>query len=412
MIFPCHPPCFLPYCYIPLVPTLPKKIFIIAYLCRASISKAIDNSDSPSKLCLTAARAVTCESDDESPLPVSRVSTRSSSILSKGQGGASNDAITPVHKIRGLVKKLAPRKRQATTQESAKTTEPEPEPQSQTEKSPPQKITLMNSLKRKRSNSSSGNLPKLENWKSDEGEPSAESKLSLSGNLSPLFPVLKLRRTAGTRNNYVAVSLHSDNSKQSEIKSNDQNPETAQESTSHKHNTRFKGQKQSGHKCDGVESRSVEKQECVSLANGESLIEVYTKRTISHSSESMLDEKPKLSKSRANETYAKRGVQPRNHNQEMRVGDIVWGKVHGHPWWPGRILGILCNASENDAGFVKVAWYGSTTTSEISCSFLMTFEENFKQLFKKQKSGAYRRAVREAQEDLQIMSADRQLLPA
>lgn len=87
----------------------------------------------------------------------------------------------------------------------------------------------------------------------------------------------------------------------------------------------------------------------------------------------------------------------------MRVGEIIWGKVHGHPWWPGRILHIICHATEDKPSFVKVSWYGSTTTSEISCSFLMTFEEHFKQLYKKQKQGAYRRAVRQAQQDLQVM---------
>lgn len=334
-------------------------------------------------------------------MPASRVSTRSSRMLFQDQGDA-DEVITPVNKIRGLVKTFSPRKRQAAKIENS------PSATKERLKSP--QTTLMKSVKRKRTSANSMTSPK----KTQNDEETIDSKLSLSPNLSPLFPVLKLRRTAGSSNSYVAL-LSEKNSAlngQNDLKSN-QNAETSPDKTPHKHNTRFKGKKRLNSTEElEVPSRSNEKiEEHISLPNGESLIEVYTKQPSSPPSINTIDENIRGKHSHVNKAYAKRGVQPRNHNQEMRVGDVVWGKVHGHPWWPGRILGILCHASESEAGFVKVAWYGSTTTSEISCSFLVTFQENFKQLFKKQKHGAYRRAVREAQQDLEDMSLDGQAQP-
>ena len=374
-----------------------SQCIVISYVYRASTSKSTDNDDSCSNFCLTAARAVTCESSEPSVTP-SRVSTRSSRILSQDQGDTSN-LITPVNKIRGLVKTLAPRKRQTTkTTDSPGTSElTEEEPQ----KSPQQKMSLITSLKRKRTSSSTS--PKR--VKNQEG-PLVDPK-SMSRNV---IPVLTLTRASGKANNYVAFLSEKNGNldKETDVKSNKQS--ATPDNNSHKHNTRYRVKN-----CDDIEESEkksdVQSHECLSLPNGESLVEVYTEQTSTATSSSVLEVNGKRKHSNVNMAYAKRGVHPKNHNQDMRVGDIIWGKVHGHPWWPGRILGILCHPTETDAGFVKVAWYGSTTTSEISCSFLVTFQENFKQLFKKQKHGAYRRAVREAQQDLQIMSVDGQVLP-
>ena len=365
-------------------------------LYRASISKSV-NDDSCSNLCLTAARAVTCESNQPS-VPAARVSTRSSRMMSQDQGDTTN-LITPVNKIRGLVKTFAPRKRQASKLRDSPETGDSTEQQLQ--KSPQQKMSLITSLKRKRTSSSTS--PKK--VKNEEG-PSVDPKLSMSRNV---IPVLTLTRASGKANNYVAFlsEKNSNLDKETDVKSS--NRSIVHDSSSHKHNTRHKVKKH--HISEESETKSdVSSQECLSLPNGESLVEVYTEQTTTRTSSSMLEANAKGKHSNVNMAYAKRGVQPRNHTQEMRVGDIVWGKVHGHPWWPGRILGVLCQATESDAGFVKVAWYGSTTTSEISCSYLVTFEDNFKQLFKKQKQGAYRRAVREAQQDLQVMSPDGQVI--
>ena len=380
------------------------------------MSKPMDNDPSSSNLCLTAARAVTCDSN-EPPNTTSRVSTRSSKVMSQDPGEAPN-LNTPVNKIRGLVKTLAPRKRQTSKTEDNPNTET-PTEQASVKSPSRQNMTLIKSLKRKRTTSTlnlSTSPKKLRN----EKQPSEDPNVSTSCNLSPLFPVLKLRRTAGTTNNYVALLSEKNGSsyEQNDLKSNP-NSGAAQESSiedsnAHPHNTRFKGKKRTGRNSDESDNSTkinAINEEDIPLQNGETLVQVYTKRPSTPTSPSTFEENPKGKHSNVNKAYAKRGVQPRHHDQAMRVGEVVWGKVHGHPWWPGRIMGILCHASENDAGFVKVAWYGSTTTSDISCSFLVTFQEHFKQLFKKQKQGAYRRAVREAQQDLQVMSVGEQVLP-
>ncbi|XP_052741066.1 PWWP domain-containing protein 2A [Bicyclus anynana] len=71
-------------------------------------------------------------------------------------------------------------------------------------------------------------------------------------------------------------------------------------------------------------------------------------------------------------------------------GDIVWGKVVGFPWWPGRVLSVTPTARAH------VAWYASTTSSLMSCDSLSPFLEDFKTRFNKKKRGPYKEAVKQA----------------
>ncbi|KAM4033496.1 PWWP domain-containing protein 2B [Anomaloglossus baeobatrachus] len=83
----------------------------------------------------------------------------------------------------------------------------------------------------------------------------------------------------------------------------------------------------------------------------------------------------------------------------ISVGDIVWGKVHGFPWWPARILSINVNQKENgDPSWQEatVSWFGSPTTSSLSVSKLSSFSEFFKLRFNRKKKGVYRKAITEA----------------
>ncbi|XP_073451771.1 PWWP domain-containing protein 2B [Aquarana catesbeiana] len=83
----------------------------------------------------------------------------------------------------------------------------------------------------------------------------------------------------------------------------------------------------------------------------------------------------------------------------MSVGDIVWGKVHGFPWWPARILSINVTQKENgDPTWQEatVSWFGSPTTSSLSVSKLSSFSEFFKLRFNRKKKGVYRKAIAEA----------------
>ncbi|XP_048864273.1 PWWP domain-containing protein 2B [Brienomyrus brachyistius] len=86
----------------------------------------------------------------------------------------------------------------------------------------------------------------------------------------------------------------------------------------------------------------------------------------------------------------------------VAVGDVVWGKIHGFPWWPARILSI--SSSRREAGGepksswpeAKVSWFGSPTTSQLSVSKLSPFREFFRSRFNRKKKGMYRRAIVEA----------------
>ncbi|XP_015282378.1 PREDICTED: PWWP domain-containing protein 2B [Gekko japonicus] len=83
----------------------------------------------------------------------------------------------------------------------------------------------------------------------------------------------------------------------------------------------------------------------------------------------------------------------------VSVGDVVWGKIHGFPWWPARVLDINLSQKENgDPSWqeAKVSWFGSPTTSFLSLSKLSPFSEYFKLRFNRKKKGIYRKAITEA----------------
>ncbi|XP_042312641.1 PWWP domain-containing protein 2B [Sceloporus undulatus] len=83
----------------------------------------------------------------------------------------------------------------------------------------------------------------------------------------------------------------------------------------------------------------------------------------------------------------------------ISIGDIVWGKIHGFPWWPARVLDINLGQKENgDPSWqeAKVSWFGSPTTSFLSLSKLAPFSEYFKLRFNRKKKGMYRKAISEA----------------
>ncbi|XP_030638279.1 PWWP domain-containing protein 2A [Chanos chanos] len=81
------------------------------------------------------------------------------------------------------------------------------------------------------------------------------------------------------------------------------------------------------------------------------------------------------------------------------VGDIVWAKIYGFPWWPARILAIT--VSRKDNGLLvrqeaRVSWFGSPTTSFLAITQLAPFLENFQSRFDKKRKGLYRKAITEA----------------
>ncbi|XP_067852543.1 PWWP domain-containing protein 2A [Heptranchias perlo] len=81
------------------------------------------------------------------------------------------------------------------------------------------------------------------------------------------------------------------------------------------------------------------------------------------------------------------------------VGDIVWAKIYGFPWWPARILTITVTRKDN--GFLvrqeaRISWFGSPTTSFLALSQVSPFLENFQSRFNKKRKGLYRKAITEA----------------
>ncbi|XP_044516242.1 PWWP domain-containing protein 2B [Gracilinanus agilis] len=83
----------------------------------------------------------------------------------------------------------------------------------------------------------------------------------------------------------------------------------------------------------------------------------------------------------------------------VAVGDVVWGKIAGCPWWPARVLDLSLGHKEDGEpawAEARVSWFGSPTTSSLSVSKLSPFSESFKLRFNRKKKGVYRRAIAEA----------------
>uniref|UniRef100_A0A023F9N4 PWWP domain-containing protein n=1 Tax=Triatoma infestans TaxID=30076 RepID=A0A023F9N4_TRIIF len=90
----------------------------------------------------------------------------------------------------------------------------------------------------------------------------------------------------------------------------------------------------------------------------------------------------------------------------VQVGDIVWGKIHGFPWWPGKILNILIRRERNgwDA---HVSWFGSSTCSLMPCDQLSPFLQAFKVRYnRRKKSAGYKEAIRQATSEASASSAN------
>ncbi|GFO44744.1 pwwp domain-containing protein 2a [Plakobranchus ocellatus] len=97
--------------------------------------------------------------------------------------------------------------------------------------------------------------------------------------------------------------------------------------------------------------------------------------------------------------------------REVRVGDIVWGKIAGFPWWPGRISSITVTQRDNDVvitQLAKVCWFGSNTMSHVRCSDLYPFLQEFKARYNKKKKGQYRVAIKQATVAAQMLTDARE----
>jgi len=93
----------------------------------------------------------------------------------------------------------------------------------------------------------------------------------------------------------------------------------------------------------------------------------------------------------------------------MCVGDVVWGKADGNPWWPGKVLNLMMidegNNRDDMRAHAQISWYTSSTTTTIPCTEVKPFLESYEAQINKRKRGNYREAVKLATEDARQASS-------
>ncbi|KAK4427653.1 hypothetical protein Salat_1534300 [Sesamum alatum] len=87
-----------------------------------------------------------------------------------------------------------------------------------------------------------------------------------------------------------------------------------------------------------------------------------------------------------------------------KIGDMVWGKVNSHPWWPGHIYNeALASPSVRTTkheGHALVAFFGDSSYGWFNPAELIPFEENFEEKSKQTTSKPFLEAVEEAVDEL------------
>ncbi|KAL2455826.1 uncharacterized protein Fot_57248 [Forsythia ovata] len=91
----------------------------------------------------------------------------------------------------------------------------------------------------------------------------------------------------------------------------------------------------------------------------------------------------------------------------MLEGDLVWGKIRSHPWWPGQIYNPL-DASKfaekhshaGQAGRLLVAFFGDGSCSWCLPSQLIPFVENFEEMSKDGSSKTFLNAVQRSVDEV------------
>ncbi|XP_011087409.1 uncharacterized protein LOC105168910 isoform X2 [Sesamum indicum] len=87
-----------------------------------------------------------------------------------------------------------------------------------------------------------------------------------------------------------------------------------------------------------------------------------------------------------------------------KLGDMVWGKVDSHPWWPGHIyneaLASPTVRTTKHEGYALVAFFGDSSYGWFDPAELIPFEENFEEKSKQTTSKPFLQAVEEALDEL------------
>ncbi|XP_020581500.1 uncharacterized protein LOC110025386 [Phalaenopsis equestris] len=84
----------------------------------------------------------------------------------------------------------------------------------------------------------------------------------------------------------------------------------------------------------------------------------------------------------------------------FRIGDMVWGKVKSHPWWPGHIFNVSFASPSvrrmSREGFVLVAFFGDSSYGWFDPAELIPFEPHFPEKSRQTTSRSFVKAVEEA----------------
>ncbi|KAG6775055.1 hypothetical protein POTOM_018481 [Populus tomentosa] len=93
----------------------------------------------------------------------------------------------------------------------------------------------------------------------------------------------------------------------------------------------------------------------------------------------------------------------------FEVGDMVWGKVKSHPWWPGHIFNEAFASSSvrrtRREGHVLVAFFGDSSYGWFDPAELIPFDANFAEKSQQTNSRTFIRAVEEATDEASRRSA-------
>ncbi|XVE60836.1 hypothetical protein DITRI_Ditri05aG0158700 [Diplodiscus trichospermus] len=84
----------------------------------------------------------------------------------------------------------------------------------------------------------------------------------------------------------------------------------------------------------------------------------------------------------------------------FEVGDMVWGKVKSHPWWPGHIFNEAFASSSvrrtRREGYVLVAFFGDSSYGWFDPAELIPFDRHFREKSQQTYSRTFVKAVEEA----------------
>lgn len=82
----------------------------------------------------------------------------------------------------------------------------------------------------------------------------------------------------------------------------------------------------------------------------------------------------------------------------FKKNDILWAKLKGFPWWPGKINSIKSTSSNQHT--ITIEFYGDKTTCVVPLSKIKPYQENFS-LFSKSKRTTLQRAITLANKDIE-----------